>query len=184
MDTVRRQGWWVGGVLLLAACSRVAPAPEPFRITRVSPQLDAQSPRLLLNDSITVYFSADVLPVSVTSDSVTLLDERGLSIPGSLRVGANWVTFQPTPPVTAELNDGSFRPGGAYWLMVAGSPRPDAVRAAAQALADGVRVAGPYAALHLPWFPSLDPMDPAMRQHYLRRNRSTTWVSAPPGLAD
>ena len=49
---------------------------------------------------------------------------------------------------------------------------------------DGVRVAGPYAALHLPWFPSLDPMDPAMRQHYLRRNRSTTWVSAPPGLAD
>lgn len=136
MDTVRRQGWWVGGVLLLAACSRVAPAPEPFRITRVSPQLDAQSPRLLLNDSITVYFSADVLPVSVTSDSVTLLDERGLSIPGSLRVGANWVTFQPTPPVTAELNDGSFRPGGAYWLMVAGSPRPDAVRAA-----DGRRLA-------------------------------------------
>ena len=48
---------------------------------------------------------------------------------------------------------------------------------------DGVRVAGPFAAVHLPWFPSLDPMDAAMRQRYLRRNRSSTWTSAGVGPA-
>jgi hypothetical protein len=48
---------------------------------------------------------------------------------------------------------------------------------------DGVRVAGPFAAVHLPWFPSLDPMDAAMRQRYLRRNRSSTWLSASEGPA-
>ena len=88
----------------------------------------AHSPPLLLNDSITVYFSHDILPVSVTADSVTLVDEQGQSVPGSLLVGANWLTFQPKPPLAADLQDGSFRPGANYRLMVAGSPRPDAVR--------------------------------------------------------
>lgn len=136
MHLVRRHGWFLLGSLCLWACSRSAPTPEPFRIARTSPSLDADSAPLLLNDAVTIYFSADVLPVSVTGDSVTLVDEHGQSVPGSLRVGSNWVTFQPIPPVTPELTDGSYRPGATYRLLVAGSPRPDAVRAV-----DGRRLA-------------------------------------------
>ncbi len=132
----RRRRWWAAWCVLAAACSRGASAPAPFAIVRTSPPLGAQAEPLLLNDAITVYFSADVLPVSVTGDSVTLVDADGRGVPGTLRVGANWVSFHPVPPVTAELDDGSYRPGASYRLFVAGSPRPDAVRAA-----DGRRLA-------------------------------------------
>lgn len=43
---------------------------------------------------------------------------------------------------------------------------------------DAVRVAGPYAAIHLPWYPALDPMSGAERAKYLSNNGSTTWVGA------
>jgi hypothetical protein len=115
--------------VLLAACSRGGPSSTPFAIVRTSPPLHAQAAPLLLNDAITVYFSADVLPVSVTADSVTLVDGDDRVVPGTLRVGANWVSFVPVPPVTRELDDGSYRPGASYRLLIAGSPRPDAVRA-------------------------------------------------------
>lgn len=121
---------WPALACMLAACSRPAPAPESFTIERTSPALGERAPPLLLNDALTVYFSHEILPLSVTSDSVTMVDESGHQVPGALRVGANWVTFQPEPPLTAELDDGSFRPGATYRLLVAGSPRPDAVRAA------------------------------------------------------
>ena len=135
------------GLSLLAACARSEPAPAPFTIARTSPALDGAAAPLLLNDAVTVYFSADVLPVSVTPDSVTVVDEDGRGVPGTLRVGANWVSFHPVPPVTADLQDGSYRPGATYRLLVAGSPRPDAVRSAdgrwlASAAAFDLRIAG------------------------------------------
>lgn len=40
---------------------------------------------------------------------------------------------------------------------------------------DAVRVAGPYAAVHLPWFPDLDPMREAERQRYGQGNVCNTW---------
>ncbi|MFY9343877.1 MAG: Ig-like domain-containing protein [Planctomycetota bacterium] len=118
-----------------AACSHKA-SPAAFTITHCSPALGADQPPLLLNDAITVYFSGPVLPVSVTTDSFTLVDEDGRQVPGQLRVGANWITFQPEPPLAPELDDGSYRLGATYHLLVAGSPRADAVRSA-----DGRRLA-------------------------------------------
>lgn len=115
-------------VLAVAACS--PPASErPFAVSRTSPDLGPASVPLLLNDAVTVYFTAEVLPVSVTPDAVVVVDERGERVPGSLAVGSNWVAFHPLPPLTADLVDGSFRPGGVYRLLLAGSPRPDAIRA-------------------------------------------------------
>ncbi len=116
------------GLALGAGCHR--PAPPAFEVMHTSPALDAGSGPLLLNDAITVYFSAPVAALSVTSDSVHVVDARGNQVPGQLRVGENWVTFAPRPPLSAELVDGSFQPGEGYELRLAGYPRPDAVRAA------------------------------------------------------
>ncbi|MBL8755550.1 MAG: Ig-like domain-containing protein [Planctomycetes bacterium] len=127
-------------VLGLAACSRQAEPPAPLTIARTSPALDDAAAPLLLNDSITVYFSDAIQPVSVTTDSVTLVDEAGRQVPGILRASANWVTFEPLPPFARTLDDGSYLPGASYRLLVAGSPRPDAVRAL-----DGRRLATPAA---------------------------------------
>ncbi|MBL8729980.1 MAG: Ig-like domain-containing protein [Planctomycetes bacterium] len=112
-----------------AACWRSPPRSRPFEVVRTSPALGSADAPLLLNDSITVYFSDPVQPLSVTEDSVTLVDDAGRRVPGALRVGANWVTFEPEPPLAADLGDGSFRPGATYRLLVAGSPRSDALRA-------------------------------------------------------
>jgi hypothetical protein len=148
VDPVRRQSLepaslpWsrvaVACILGLAACARQSTPPPPLTISRTSPALDDEAAPLLLNDAITLYFSDAIQPVSVTSDSVTLVDEAGRQVPGSLRASANWVTFEPVPPFSRTLDDGSYRPGANYRLLVAGSPRPDAVRAA-----DGRRLQAP-----------------------------------------
>lgn len=41
---------------------------------------------------------------------------------------------------------------------------------------EAVRVGGQYAAIHLPWFPELDPMSNAERESYAHSNLSTSWV--------
>lgn len=114
-------------ILGFAACRPSAERPAAFDVSRASPALPAAAP-LLLNDALTVYFTAPVLPISVTADSFTVVDDRGQRVPGSLRVGADWVSFVPQAPVTTALDDGSFRPGAHYELRLAGMPRPDAVR--------------------------------------------------------
>lgn len=124
--------------LAIAGCSRSPARGQPFEVARTSPQLGATAAPLLLNDSVTIYFTDTVQPLSVTEDSVMLVDQAGRRVPGALHVGANWVTFEPEPPLAADLGDGSFRPGATYQLHVAGSPRPDAVRAT-----DGRRLVTP-----------------------------------------
>lgn len=115
---------------LLGGCWQQAESSEPLRVDRTSPALgDPQQP-VLLNDALTVYFSGDLRKMTVTEDSVTLLDEQGHTVPGSLEVGSNWVSFLPDPPLTGDLSDGSFRPGAHYRLQLAGQPRPDSIRGA------------------------------------------------------
>lgn len=125
----------LAAVALLAAaplggCWQQADEGRPLVVDRTSPALgDPQQP-VLLNDALTVYFSGDLRKMTVTEDSVTLLDEQGHNVPGTLEVGSNWVSFQPDPPLGADLTDGSFRPGARYRLQLAGQPRPDSIRAA------------------------------------------------------
>lgn len=160
-------------LLVPAGCWRAAPAPGAgFAIERVSPAEVETGGALLLNDSLTVYFSDAVDPLSVTEDSVTVLDAEGRPVRGALRTGPNWVVFLPDPPLTAELTDGSFRPGEAYRLVVAGFPRPDAVRAADGRRLDAVQVfdfemaeAGPVGDLPAPLRPPRADL-PFLLSHY------------------
>lgn len=116
------------GLLACASCwRRSSPPPAPFTVARVSPVLTASS-QLLLNDAITVYFSEPVDPMSVTRDSFAVLDAAGHAVRGRLHVDGTWVTFEPEPPLAADLRDGSLVPGGEYRLAIAGYPRPDGVR--------------------------------------------------------
>ena len=41
---------------------------------------------------------------------------------------------------------------------------------------DGIRVGGDFSAIHLPWFPALDPMGETQRRAFLVGNRATSWV--------
>lgn len=118
-------------LLLLAAlgsCWDQGAGAEPLTIDRTSPPLGDPSQPVLLNDALTVYFSEPLQPLSVTSDSVSLLDEDGHHVPGELQVGSNWVAFVPEPPLAKDLTDGSFRPGGRYSLQLSGGPRVDRIR--------------------------------------------------------
>ncbi|MBM4062495.1 MAG: hypothetical protein FJ265_15570 [Planctomycetes bacterium] len=121
----------VAAALLAGACARRPVHGPSFDVLRTSPPVGPGSAPLLLNDTLTVYFSEPVSPLSVTSDAVTVVDEEGHQVPGTLRVGSTWVGFEPRPPFTAGLDDGSFLPDRSYRLLVAGYPRPDALRSAA-----------------------------------------------------
>jgi hypothetical protein len=120
---------WFGG------CARVPAKPAALAIEHTSPDLSLAASPLLLNDSITVYFTAALSPLSVTTESFTVLDQAGHQVPGTLRTGTNWVTYSPDPPLQPSLDDGSFQPGATYQLHIAGNPRPDGVRSA-----DGARL--------------------------------------------
>lgn len=122
-------------MLLLASCwQRSAPVATGFGVARVSPDLQPGSPKLLLNDAITVYFSEPVDPMSITRDSFAVRNAEGHSVRGRLRVDGAWVTFEPEPPLCADLLDGSFQPDCDYRLVVSGYPRPDGVRSQQGAL--------------------------------------------------
>lgn len=112
-----------------ASCWRQPPKAVAFDVVRTSPDLTTSAEPLLLNDTVTIYFSDTLNPVSVTSDTIAVLDDQGHHVPGKLRVGPNWVTFEPLPPLVPDLTDGSFQPGRSYRLQVAGYPRPDSIRA-------------------------------------------------------
>ena len=109
----------------LAGCWQSGSEAAPLVVTRTSPALGDPAQPVLLNDALTVYFSEDLRHLSVTPDSVTVLDEQGHQVPGRLLARENWISFVPTPPMSANLDDGSFRPGARYRLQLAGHPRPE-----------------------------------------------------------
>ncbi|MCK5943528.1 MAG: hypothetical protein KAI24_16215, partial [Planctomycetes bacterium] len=125
------QAWLLPlALLVLGGCWQQERSVAPLSVDRTSPALGDPSQPVLLNDALTIYFSGDLRPLSVTPDSVTLLDEQGHQVPGELEVGSNWVSFRPDPPLAPDLSDGSFRPGAHYRLQLAGQPRPDSIRGA------------------------------------------------------
>jgi hypothetical protein len=118
-------------MLCLTGCwPRTPVAPKSLTIVRTSPDLGASASPLLLNDAITVYLGAPVNPLSVTTDTVRVLDAEGHAVPGRLRTGSSWITFEPDPPRRPDLMDGSFHPGSEYRLSLLGYPRLDGVRGA------------------------------------------------------
>ncbi|MBK8096472.1 MAG: hypothetical protein IPK26_05150 [Planctomycetes bacterium] len=111
------------------ACSRPPNDPSaPFSVHRSTPEFGGAVPVVMLNDWLTLYFNAPIDPMTVTRDTLTVLDAEGHQVQGQLRVDAQYVAFVPEPPITAELTDGSLQPGREYRLVAAGYPRPDAIR--------------------------------------------------------
>ncbi len=100
---------------LFAACGR---APEP-----------GGAP-LLLNQQVTLVFSAPLDPDSARGDAFQVVDEAGRAVQGRVLVGNQSLTFEPRVPLRPELDDGSFRPDATYRVLVAGYPRPGGLRAA------------------------------------------------------
>jgi len=132
-----RHGWqrWVANLGLLcmlanwSACMRSEAPSAELRVLRTVPHLSPTAEPLHLNQAITIYFSAPLQALSVTSASVQVLDARGNPVEGQLRQGSNWVSFVPRVPLSPELTDGAFQPGRNYRISLAGHPRPDALRA-------------------------------------------------------
>lgn len=117
------------GVAVAAGCRQDPASPAALEVVRAAP--DEDSGPVLLNQQLTVDFSEAVDPLTVTADSVYVLDGAGHRIGGQVRAGSHSVSFVPEPPLRPDLSDGSFRPDGDYRLVVAGYPRPDALRSRA-----------------------------------------------------
>ena len=94
----------LAATVVAAGCWQRGGEAKPLTIDRTSPVLGDSSRPVLLNDSLTVYFSGPILPLSVTPDSVTVLDDQGHQVPGDLRLGDNWVAFVPEPPLAMPWN--------------------------------------------------------------------------------
>ncbi|HLU39633.1 MAG TPA: Ig-like domain-containing protein [Planctomycetota bacterium] len=126
-------------VALGAACGgRTGSGEASFAVARVRP---GPGTEVFLNQPIAVYFNEPVDALSVTPDTVRVVDEEGHAVAMQrLEVGSQVVTLHPRPPVLAALDDGSFGPGRRYCLEVAGYPQVNAVRSrSGRTLAAGLR---------------------------------------------
>ncbi len=111
--------------LCLVACGgRRSPQGKPFT-ARVTLNVEP----VFLNQPLTVCFSEHVDALSVTADTIRVVDGEGHAV-NSLRreVGSKSVTIHPRAPVEPTLDDGSFAPGKVYWHEVAGYPQINSVR--------------------------------------------------------
>lgn len=87
-----------------------------------------------LNEELLFYFSEDLDPASITSDSVRILDAAGADVAGERVVRANALSFLPELPRAPDLSDGGLRAGGSYRAILGGFPRPDGIRGESGAL--------------------------------------------------
>ncbi len=123
--------------LTLSACGLRHKPVQALQVVRVGPEssqregtMAAPLP-LFLNQRVTVDFSADIDPLSVTSDTVRILrvgDGVTYKVkPARVRVGTRRITIEPVPPMAADYMDGSFQPGQLYRLEIAGFPLTNTV---------------------------------------------------------
>ena len=133
-----RWAWLLLSLLVAAPGCDKKPAPDRgLRVLRISPeggrkiQGTASDPRrLFLNSRISVYFSHDLDPLSVASDTVRLVKvsgDRGVVRLRRVTVRSRSIILGPEPPVTPGLDDGSLQPGELYRLEIAGFPLTNTV---------------------------------------------------------
>ncbi|MBK7643522.1 MAG: hypothetical protein IPJ19_10835 [Planctomycetes bacterium] len=114
------------GLLLAAACGG-AQLGEVHTLTlvRMDPGIREG---VFLNEALTFHFDAEVDPLSVGRDTLSIQTRAGERAHGSLRVEGQRVVFRPDVPHAADLSDGGYRPGAEYIVTLAGFPRPDGLR--------------------------------------------------------
>ncbi len=121
-----RVGRWIALLAgLLAACGAEVEAPRVLTLVQVRP---ANPEAVFLNEPIVFHFSEDLDPSSVTSASLAVTGPDGERARGEFEVAGSQVRFVPAPVLAAALDDGGFLPGRRYRAVLAGFPRPDALR--------------------------------------------------------
>jgi len=83
-----------------------------------------------LNEELLFFFSEELDPSSVTSETLQILDERGRGVAGERVVRGNALSFLPALPCAPDLSDGALRPGASYQVLLGGFPRLDGIRSA------------------------------------------------------
>jgi len=119
------RAWLLLGALLVLACGR-RPEDEPLVLLEFRQnELDS----VALNEELVFFFSRDLEPGSITTDSVRVFDGAGREVRGERRLRGDALSFLPELPCRHDLSDGGFRPGGDYTVILGGFPRPDGLRA-------------------------------------------------------
>ncbi|MEZ5963393.1 MAG: hypothetical protein R3F56_06050 [Planctomycetota bacterium] len=130
----------LAALVITGACGERRPSRggEEFVVQRHLPDGTA----VFMNQRLAVYFSEQVDPLSVTPDTVRVVDREGHPVAMErLEVGSQVVYLHPRAPLTSTLDDGSFVAGRTYVLDVAGYPRVNAVRArSGRVLERGIRI--------------------------------------------
>ena len=119
----------------VAGCADGDGPPQGWlQIRRVQPDYELPGlggGRVFLNQRITVHFNAPIDPMSITRDTIQVVDSDGRPVPGRLERRRQSVDFVPVVATLPDLSDGSFLPDAAYRLVVVGLPAGNAVRSAA-----------------------------------------------------
>lgn len=139
-EATRRRARAAVAAALLGVAGAAAPLgcsdpPPEFGVRAVTPE-----PRvgLRLNEPLSLVFSADVDPSSVSADSV-VVSSGGARVAGRLSTQGARVTFEPSPFTRADLGDGGYPPGAEVDVRIAAFPARTGVRAA-----DGRPLARPF----------------------------------------
>ncbi len=136
---VRKLGYACLAVGLIASsCGQGRPPSRPMQVVSANSAsgeqhlgTKAHPDKLYLTAKVTVSFSEDVDPLSVTADTVRIVKMTPTG-PEKVkmarrRIGTRSVTLEPEWPLSADLNDGSFQPNQFYKLEVAGFPLTNTV---------------------------------------------------------
>ncbi|MFH0946041.1 MAG: Ig-like domain-containing protein [Planctomycetota bacterium] len=125
--------------LALSASIGCERGPDQFRILEVIPA--ATAGELRLNQPLTIVFSRNVDPSSVSSDALGLRLADGRRGRGRLLVSGARVEFHPGPVRSAGLADGGYGRGGGATLKLRGFPDRDGVLSAdGEPLASTIRI--------------------------------------------
>lgn len=116
--------------------------PDRFRLLEVIPA--AASGALMLNKPLTLVFSENVDPSSVSSDALGLRLAAGRPGRGRVVVSGARVEFHPEPVKSVALDDGGYGRGGRVTLDLRGFPsRSGILSVRGEPLAGSVRIALP-----------------------------------------
>lgn len=99
---------------------------EYLAVRKIFPE---EGHRLLLNQAIVVSFDRPIDPLSVTRDSIRLVDGQGRVLETErVRVRDTTIEFVPRAPIQPNLEDGSYLPGDEITLEIASYPSPGTLR--------------------------------------------------------
>lgn len=121
----------VVGALGFACGAGSNPPSTVLRLARPLLPASAETPfrtDVRLNEELRFYFTDEVERVSVTRESVRIVDEQGREARGRIEVEGACVRFVPVLPLASDLSDAGLLPDRRYHVELRGFPAPDGLR--------------------------------------------------------